>query len=422
MTFPKVKTESRCRSRHPCHVGRLCLPKYSWRVRWCAALKCMREKTSRKFMQTFIVEFLGKSWNDLVLFGNGRIKKVYGAKVSSLQLPCGNLRTSLASAEWLGNPNAENFQSFLEKWNYFRHVCTCCPKTIQASKASNGSNGARSEFVPVFGPGLSPAIFACRWQVWKIRKQDIARAPWKNIVRTHSPSRFLIVCCFKDFEQLCQPEECILSLAIVSCQMVSSSMAHSCVLRIFGFDDQRRCAQNLPAEICSNELHQALSSGEGWSKTQAFSYFFNCFSVVSAVMKFCRKKVSWKLRRPWCLLSDVLPHKWLAVRASCFPAASEPAPKECNRRRCLCQALHYQTQWARHGFATRHTKFQTVSNEFSCFHLCFWNMFHAVPWCSMYLSLRYMRIAPELYLKQPLSSQIQKTKWHIVTHYSAIQP
>ena len=43
-----------------------------------------------------------------------------------------------------------------------------------------------------------------------------------------------------------------------------------------------------------------------------------------------------------------------------------------------------------------------------------------VPWCSMYLSLRYMRIAPELYLKQPLSSQIQKTKWHIVTHYSAI--
>lgn len=35
------------------------------------------------------------------------------------------------------------------------------------------------------------------------------------------------------------------------------------VLRIFGFDDQRRRAQNLPAEICSNELHQALSSGEG---------------------------------------------------------------------------------------------------------------------------------------------------------------
>ena len=147
----------------------------------------------------------GVSWKILEWFGSvweWPHQKVYGAKVSSLQLPCGNLRTSLASAEWLGNPNAENFQSFLEKWNYFRHVCTCCPKTIQASKASNGSNGARSEFVPVFSPGLSPAVFACRWQVWKIRKQDIARAPWKNMLRTHSPSRFLIVCYFKDFEQL----------------------------------------------------------------------------------------------------------------------------------------------------------------------------------------------------------------------------
>ena len=44
------------------------------------------------------------------------------------------------------------------------------------------------------------------------------------------------------------------------------------VLRIFGFDDQRRCAQNLPPEICSNELHQALSSGEGWSKSHPFSF------------------------------------------------------------------------------------------------------------------------------------------------------
>ena len=105
----------------------------------------------------------------------------------------------------------------------------------------------------------------------------------------------------------------------------------------------------------------------------------------------------------------MLLHKWLAVGVSCFLAASEPAPKECNRRGCLCQALHYQTQWARHGFATRHTKFSTVSNECSSFHLQ-----PAFETCSLNLSLRYMRIAPELYLKQPLGSQIQKTKWHTI--------
>ena len=123
----------------------------------------------------------GVSWKILEWFGSVQgwpRQKVYGAKGYLLAIPSGNLRTSLASAEWLGNPNAENFQFFLEKWNCFRHVCTCCPKTIQAE--------GYPEIVPVVGPGLSPVVFACPWQVWKIRKQDIARAPWKNIVPTHS--------------------------------------------------------------------------------------------------------------------------------------------------------------------------------------------------------------------------------------------
>ena len=160
-------------------------------------------------------------------------------------------------------------------------------------------NGIRSEIVLVFGPGLSLVVFACCWQVWKIRKQDIARAPWKNIVGTHSftlsVSRSLLfqrpwAAIYSEFSNCLMPNDVFLDGPPMT--------QYQDVLRIFGFDDQRRRAQNLPAEICSNELHQALSSGEG--------NLFLLFSTVSLLFQPC-----------WNAAGKRFPGSWDADDVSC---------------------------------------------------------------------------------------------------------